>query len=334
MHLCSYQLCFQTPAFLGNAQQQGQWRTPPIKALLRQWWRVAYAAQQNFNVDVAALRREEALLFGHAWLESDFTIDADGASRKTAARQSTIRIRLVPAETHKVAWSAGTQQGVQPMPTDLGTSYAWYGLVKRPDLPDRIGIKAGSAEGIQILSLAAPEAAMPQLEKTVSLIAAFGTLGSRSRGGWGSLHIHEAPSLSLAELHSHSRLIDMCLRSDWAMSLASDANGLCVWHSKQTFASWDKAMPFIAMARKYARGVLDKNLRVALGFAGAGRMPSPLRWKVIPEGNALRVRVFAMPHAIPQGAGESLSFAQLEDAWRTVCAELDSAQNLQRLNNA
>ena len=38
MHLCSYQLRFQTPAFLGNAQQQGQWRTPPFKALLRQWW--------------------------------------------------------------------------------------------------------------------------------------------------------------------------------------------------------------------------------------------------------------------------------------------------------
>jgi CRISPR-associated protein Cmr1 len=38
MHLCSYQLRFQTPAFLDNAQQQGQWRTLPFKALLRQWW--------------------------------------------------------------------------------------------------------------------------------------------------------------------------------------------------------------------------------------------------------------------------------------------------------
>ena len=333
MHLCGYHIRFQTPAFLGNAQQKAQWRTPPFKALLRQWWRVAYAAQKNFNVDVSALRREEALLFGHAWLENDFTIDADGTSRKTAARQSAIRMRLFPTEPNRPAWSPGTQQGVQPMSVDLGTSYAWYGLVKRPDLPDRIGIKAGSAEGIQILSLAAPEAAMPQLEKAVSLIAAFGTLGSRSRGGWGSLHIDEAPSLSLAELHSYSRSMDMCLCTDWAMSLAFDAKGLCIWHSKQTFASWDKAMPFVAMARKYARGVLDRNLRVALGFAGAGRMPSPLRWKVIPEGNALRVRVFAMPHAIPQGAGESLSFAQLQAAWHTVCAELDGAQNLQRLNN-
>ena len=38
--LCSYQLRVQTPAFLDNAQQQGQWRTLPFKALLRQWWQV------------------------------------------------------------------------------------------------------------------------------------------------------------------------------------------------------------------------------------------------------------------------------------------------------
>jgi CRISPR-associated protein Cmr1 len=38
-----YRLTFLTPAFLGNAEQSAQWRTPPIKALLRQWWRVVYA---------------------------------------------------------------------------------------------------------------------------------------------------------------------------------------------------------------------------------------------------------------------------------------------------
>lgn len=29
-------LSFVTPAFLGNAEQRAQWRTPPIKALLRE----------------------------------------------------------------------------------------------------------------------------------------------------------------------------------------------------------------------------------------------------------------------------------------------------------
>ena len=40
MKTFTYTLSFTTPAFLGNASQQAQWRTPPVKALLRQWWRV------------------------------------------------------------------------------------------------------------------------------------------------------------------------------------------------------------------------------------------------------------------------------------------------------
>jgi CRISPR-associated protein Cmr1 len=32
----NYVLRFCTPAFLGNAEQSGQWRTPPFKAQLRQ----------------------------------------------------------------------------------------------------------------------------------------------------------------------------------------------------------------------------------------------------------------------------------------------------------
>lgn len=59
-----YRLNFATPAFLGNAQQQAQWRTPPIKALIRQWWRVVKAPQVRFNV--AELRAAEGGLFGAA----------------------------------------------------------------------------------------------------------------------------------------------------------------------------------------------------------------------------------------------------------------------------
>ena len=36
MQEMSYEVKFLTPAFLGNAEQSGQWRTPPFKALLRQ----------------------------------------------------------------------------------------------------------------------------------------------------------------------------------------------------------------------------------------------------------------------------------------------------------
>jgi CRISPR-associated protein Cmr1 len=78
----TYTLRLVTPAFLGNADQSGQWRTPPIKALLRQWWRVAYAAEQAGAVDVAAMRAAEGRLFGVA------------ADREGESMQSQVRIRL------------------------------------------------------------------------------------------------------------------------------------------------------------------------------------------------------------------------------------------------
>jgi CRISPR-associated protein Cmr1 len=63
---------FLTPAFLGDAEQAGRWRTPPFKTLLRQWWRVVYAADCDFHVTIEAMRREEGLLFGNAWLKNEF----------------------------------------------------------------------------------------------------------------------------------------------------------------------------------------------------------------------------------------------------------------------
>lgn len=58
MEELSYTISFTTPAFLGNAEQQAQWRTPPFKALLRQWWRVVKAP--DFNYDYQKLRNYSA----------------------------------------------------------------------------------------------------------------------------------------------------------------------------------------------------------------------------------------------------------------------------------
>ncbi len=80
MNIRKYQVRFTTPAFLGNAHQDGQWRTPPFKALLRQWWRVAWAEANDFSDDWARMRVEEGTLFGAA---------ADGSGNR-----SLVRIRL------------------------------------------------------------------------------------------------------------------------------------------------------------------------------------------------------------------------------------------------
>lgn len=336
MKTLEYNIRFITPAFLGNAEQSGQWRTPPFKALLRQWWRVAYAAEKNFHFDMAQMRHNEGLLFGHAWLEDDI----NDRKQKVAARKSQVRIRLDSSDAqYEQAWAKGTQQGVVPLPNGLDSSYAWFGLIKRGNnLPDRTGIKSTTAEGMRKLRLALPdehEHHLALFEKALLLINDFGLLGSRSRGGWGALQIDKMDTLDSTSMLPYARDITTCLQHDWAMSLAKDAVGLCIWESNIRFDSWDKAMRFIAGERKKIRTALKSgtDLRPALGFATpTGRMPSPLRWKVIaPQQGQLVIRVFAMPHKIPDEGKKNLSSEKLALAWKTVFNTLDSTSGLQRL---
>src|SRR5690554_1103210 len=112
MKKLEYIVTFVTPAFLGNAEQSAQWRTPPFKALLRQWWRVAYAAERRFMVKLDEMRREEGLLFGHAWLDDD----KDEKGNKVAARKSAVRMRLNRWDEGKLkSWqSLGNMGKVNP----------------------------------------------------------------------------------------------------------------------------------------------------------------------------------------------------------------------------
>lgn len=334
MKKLEYQVTFTTPAFLGNAEQSGQWRTPPFKALLRQWWRVAYAADHGFHVNIADMRREEGRLFGHAWLEDD----QDKNGNRVTARKSQVRIRLeMPTGNGAAAWSLGTQQGVAPLGSGLDASYAWFGLIKRGGgLPDRTAIKADDKEGVRTLRLAYPDALDQRMQEVIRLIDAFGLLGSRSRGGWGGLHVHAIATLNGQQLARYAQPVEKCLQHDWAMSLARDESGLCVWHGRSNHQTWDKAMRVIASLRKEVRGSLKsvqgRDLRPALGFAGKGRMPSPLRWKLLPAANGqLELRAYAMPHALPAESGEAMGYQQLVQAWATACGVLDQTSLLQRV---
>ncbi|MDZ4378718.1 MAG: hypothetical protein U0973_11245 [Xanthomonadaceae bacterium] len=335
-----YTLRFLTPAFLGNDEQNAQWRTPPIKHLLREWWRVAYAAEHGFEVDIAAMRHEEGLLYGHAWLDDDR--DAEG--KKVAARRSEVRLRLESPRGASVdAWGKGTQKGVSPLSTGPETGYAWFGLID-PKNPknDRHAVKAAatadseSAESIRVLKLAFPAQHTARIEVAIGLIHAFGQLGSRSRGGWGSLHIDGIATLDPEAMQRYAQPIGVCLKRDWAMALASNADGLCVWQSQHGYDSWDKAMRVIAIERKLVRTALKlyqgKDLRAALGFATPGRMPSPLRWKVFADADGkLGLRIFAMPHRLPAECKKTMTDADLDGAWSKVVKTLDESKVVRRL---
>lgn len=325
MKILRFTVRMLTPAFLGDAQQNARWRTPPFKHALREWWRVAYAASRRFDVDVNAMRRAEGLLFGNAWLENEFC-------------KSQVRMRLEAPTgiAAKDIWHGKTGIGVNPLPTGLDTSHAWFGLINRGSgQPDRQRLDAGET---RILALAFPDEHAEVLQATLRLLHAFATLGSRSRGGWGSVHLEEGgiSPLSSDDLKHYAQPLARCLSRDWAASLAMDDHGrLCVWRSKNTFQTWDQVIAVSARIRRRVRTALKSpkgDLHKALGFAGQGRMPGPLRWKVF-EGSdrKLRLQVAAFPHALPQESGERMDRQKLVTAWQQVIDELDLESKLNRL---
>ncbi|MDW8479479.1 MAG: hypothetical protein RML12_06125 [Xanthomonadales bacterium] len=80
---------FLTPAFLGDAEQNARWRTPPFKAEIRRWWRLVYAASRNFNVAIEEMRKREGRLFGNAWLKHQ-----EGNREVYDFCKSQVRVRL------------------------------------------------------------------------------------------------------------------------------------------------------------------------------------------------------------------------------------------------
>lgn len=351
-----YRLVFHTPAFLGNAEQAGQWRTPPIKALLRQWWRVAYAAEHPNAMSVALMRHAEGLVFGHAWLEND----RDQRGNKVAARRSEIRLRLsdwslgdLPASRWESLPSVRHPEVPQPVAADL---YLGYGPVvlprgqRVPTLKSGAAIQAGKAAK---LHLAVPAAEVTRLRHALSLMNLYGTLGGRSRNAWGSfslLPLEDTPPLDSTLDRSLTLPWRDALASDWPQAIGSSEYGALIWQT-DAFDDWKKVLVQLAKVKIALRTqkafefpherpdgrIHDRHWlsypvtkHEVYDWKRQGlRLPNSLRFKVRPDADGkLRGVVLHVPCKPPTTFGSNK--ATLERVWQQVHAHLDAAPALKR----
>ena len=331
----TFRLEFTTPAFLGDAGQAGAWRTPPFKHLLREWWRVAWAARHGPS-GWRRLRETEGRLFGHAWLETD----RDRRGREVHARRSGVLLRLEPWERGRMNRMPQTQpvgEGRQKVPSGL---YLGYG----PVLQDRKSIRGGcaiDAEAHAELRLAFCEQVegAELLGETLSLIQAFGTVGGRGRNGWGSVRLLEGsePLPLLRDVSRYARDWRECLRLEegWPCALGKDERGPLVWATPPA-DSWKGAIESLARVRKAVnqeagrrRGRHVVSAPVPKNPKGRSRMPASLRFKVrrTADGGFQGV-VFHMPYVAPPLAREDRR--RIEAVWASVHRLLDREAGLKR----
>lgn len=338
MKQLKYELGFATPAFLGNADQNAQWRTPPIKALIRQWWRVAYAADKNFAVRVDEIRREEGLLFGNAWLEDNY-------------RKSLVRLRLD-------SWEIGTLKNWQVLPTirhpevpkpvgsDLYLGFGPLLFRNGAALKARAAIQAGETA---MLSIAVPDEYAPRMEHTLWMLDRYGTLGGRSRNGWGSFALASCEGTQVLNAQVPLRNWVDCLDRDWPHAIGQDEKGALVWQTP-AFDDWKATIKQLAEIkiglRTQFRFTTGKNAtapeaRHWLSYPvtnhsvqpwdGNARLPNSLRFKVRPTADGkLTGVIFHMPHLPPHGFGADRTV--IKNIWQQVHSFLDApAQNLKRI---
>ena len=346
MLIRNYTLGFVTPAFLGNAEQAGQWRTPPIKALLRQWWRVAYWADQG--TDVGAMRAAEGRLFGVA-------ADGEGDSRK-----SLVRIRLNQWDKGRLTSMAGLDSRRVPHPevkAPVGAMlYLGYGPLVFSQ--GQTAIKAGAAiqadenAGLSLAFPAGAEAA--RLDQALWLLHQYGALGGRSRNGWGSFSLLPTDDATPAlagplDVGLTSNWQD-ALKLDWPHAIGRDALGPLIWQT-ELLADWKLVMRRLAeikiglrtqfvfpnvqpphpqpLPRHWLSYPITRHSTTA--WDRNARLPNSLRFKVRADSDGkLRGVIFHVPcRPPPQFRPDPQAITKV---WQQVHDYLDeAAQNLQRI---
>jgi CRISPR-associated protein Cmr1 len=319
---------FVTPAFLGNAEQSGQWRTPPFKALLRQWWRVVYANGSPPNV--RTMHQEEGRLFGRA------------ADQGTTASLVRLRLDWRGGEIAQAVWNS--QQAHQfesvnhPEVKDkndrtkpVGTAlYLGYGPV---DVGNRLKRESAVASGqSRVLRVSVPATEEIRFKEVFRLIHLFGALGSRCRNGWGSLHFQKGglvpeeirnvltPDNRAARdwLRRYARDWKEALDTDWCHALGKDEQGLLLWRTEAK-AKWEDVLKLLAEVKIAFRtkfhfngggthaAMCDRHVLAypitnhGLGAWGKeARSANQVVSKVLRDGNSYVGLVTHFPHELPE----------------------------------
>lgn len=256
MHELQYRLSFNTPAFLGDARQQAHWRTPPIKALLRQWWRVVKAKEEEVGYDAAKLLEQENKLFGVAgekgtsqgrsrvWLRlSEWT-----PGQMNEWPRLNMRVRHPEVDGGREV-GADLYLGYGPLVPERGTA-----LGRNRDTGDVRTAIAPTFDTDQAPTLLVrmPKEERPAMERAIQLMAWFGCLGSRSRNGFGSLNVFplgSSPSIDHLTRDSvlpFCRSLSECLRNDWPHAIGASDDGVpAVWKTP-TRGTWQEVLRDLA----------------------------------------------------------------------------------------
>ena len=298
---------FITPAFLGGADQNAEIRTAPFKNLIRRWWRIA-----NGNLFPEELWQKESELFGSTEIKSKSKVILEIEQSQVAVSNESEKSELRPF------------------------LYLGYGPVQSKDSETKKYIKPGSIISMKLL---VPDSEKDMMINVLTLINLFGTVGSRSRKGFGSIAIlpkpeNEKGSFKLNNLkklreelpyiHEGNKNI-LNDTKHYPYYLPCDEKGMLCWNTSQQESYkevFDDLTEIYEKVVKHVESIPSGRVLIGSGNeiknTGIKRIPSPLIMKVVKQGNKYSGRILHLVYNV------SDTFTVQNDLWNSVYDYLDS----------
>jgi len=334
-----------TPLFLGNADQEAELRSPPFKYLMRYWWRVT----QHEKADPSSLLEAESRLFGSAGE------DGDGATGKSPI---------------KISVSLDKSQSAKPCKDDLPLLKKIHhpecrhqnGMINPLLYLGGMGLMKNASvthsyyrSGLRFkVNIDYDPYVVEQVRDCLSIIQAFGALGSRCRNGWGSIQMVSGASdidnvINL--LQKFTRPWEQGLEKDYPNCLGQDDDKKPLLWKTTPQESWEQAMRELADAYAALRarpigayprinpGTNTKPgerhlLGVPLtnhsgGWPKNARHASPLRFVIRRKDNQYRGFILHLPYKFSSQMHYPPGIDQ-KAFWEKVHSKLDAIGNLKR----
>lgn len=259
---------FITPCFLGGAGSDAEIRVAPFKNLIRRWWRVV-----SGSLAPDELWKREAELFG--------SVEKMPGTKSEVFGKSKVTLTIVDSTGVQYSSSGFDIEKAHKdeVPVDVGL-YLGYGAVTNKGI--RRYIKPGSRCKFE---MKVPPKYVKELEKTLFYINLFGTIGSKSKNGFGSISI--VYKFKPQECWPISQDINKVLDNgkNYPNAIVKDSKGLLCWATND-YTSWEDAIKKLCdVYLEVGSWIKDEggqnNWRNLFGYAeGDNRLPSQVILKI------------------------------------------------------
>lgn len=324
-----------TPAFIAGANRDlAEFRAPSFKGLLRFWWRATQASQPQ-------MREMEKVIFGSASGGGKGGCSAFTLQVSSSLSQSAITKAPLPRSVYTEYQVKGHRLSVLEY---LAYGTYTYQKTRKCNVFNRSYIDAGQAFTLTVRLV--NEDVLSDVIRALAVFCAFGSIGAKSRNGFGSFALERVDGDSSVEKLTHSTPPDIFrqfARGEHLPTFTAFSGEARLFRTRKEHRSWDSCLGELGQAYRVARLSLENRHRYDVRqFIGAplvvnkkqesllARRAKPYFMRIHKNregyvGYLLYLPSQYYPKEISSSEGRKLGPGEMTDRFLSACDSLNTA---------